>query len=332
MATIQEVAACAGVSVGTVSRYLNGHKLKPANEKKVKDAVKKLNYHENYLAKSLRSNQTMTIGLLINNMQNHFATDVVSRLEIELELNDYSIILSGFSNNKDLYERKLKTLFDRKIDGLILFEGRQEWPGKEMLKDLSIPAIAISSPYDMEHIDSITADDLLATQKVISKMIELGHEKIGIIAAPQREYSAKERLSGAKLAFKLSGLPEENLVIKYGDYSRESGYHAMLELLEEDKCECIFVCNFNMSRGALQAVYEKNLRIGENLSFACFDYQETLPLFYPHITTICPDTGSIGGIAAQQLLNAINTKTLCKNKTICVPNKIIWNKSIVDLR
>lgn len=91
MSTIQDVAKRASVSAGTVSRYLNGYQLKVANQNRVEAAIEELGYRSNYLARSLRSNRSMSTGLLINNMLNHFAVSVVAQAERKMELNDYNI-------------------------------------------------------------------------------------------------------------------------------------------------------------------------------------------------------------------------------------------------
>ena len=146
MSTIQEVAKRAGVSAGTVSRYLNGHQLKAGNQSRVEAAIEELGYRSNYLARSLRSNQSMSIGLLINNMLNHFAVSVVAQVEREMELNDYNIILSGFREDREVFIRKLENLIDRRVDGLILFEAIEDERARKLIEQSGIPTISISNP------------------------------------------------------------------------------------------------------------------------------------------------------------------------------------------
>lgn len=110
MATIQEVAKYARVSVGSVSRYLNGHKLRPDNIKKIETAIEVLGYKENFFAKGLKSNQTRSIGLLMNNMQNNFSASLVAKIDDVLEQQGYTILLSNYRDDPNRIEQKIAFL------------------------------------------------------------------------------------------------------------------------------------------------------------------------------------------------------------------------------
>lgn len=329
MANIQDVARRAGVSTGTVSRFLNGFKLKEANQTAVEDAIRELDYHPNNLARGLRSNRTNSIGLLIRNMRNHLAASIVAQVEVQMELHDYSIILSGFLNDPRVFERRLELMLSRKVDGIILFEGQSSWPGSRLLDDVGVPVVSINYPYEHPRVNSLLVSDRESSTEVVGRMIELGHDQIGIIAAPQDEYVARERLTGVYDAFARAGLAKEHAHVSFGDFSRESGYRIMREFLEKDHLDCVFSCNYNMSQGALQAVGELGRTVGEDLSYAAFDYFDTSDTFYPALTTICPPVEKLGDEASRQLLDHIDQGTLTCGETMTMPHKITWRHSIV---
>lgn len=332
MVTIEDVAKRAGVSKSTVSRFLNGHKIQRENELRVQEAITHLDYQENYLAKSLRSSKTRTIGFLVNNMVNNFTMLVSAELEKELAKQNYTFMICDFQNTEELYHKKLNLLVNHQVDGLVLLESGSDWSDPKFLNSLNIPVVSINAPYDHPRVDSIFSDDLAKTQLVIAKMIEMGHTRMGVIAAPQNKHTAAERLNGVELAFRTAGLNMKNLVVRFGDYTRESGYQAANKLIDIDNVDCIFTCAYTMSQGALQAINEKGLHVGKDISYGCFDYQETSTTHYPNPTTICPDTKTIGKLAANQLLASIENKTLSSGMKIAVPDKIRWTKSIVDKR
>lgn len=330
MATIQEVAKKAGVSVGSVSRYLNGYQLKAANMKKIEEAIVSLDYKENLLAKGLKSNQTMSIGLLMNNMQSYFSASLVAKIEEELEKNGYSILLSGFRNDRSQVQRKIDFLLSRQVDGLIVFEAEQDWAEVQCLKDVKLPVISLNTPMEFGKTDSILFDNRESTRQVIEKMLRLGHEKIGIIAAPKGDYVARERLAGVTEAYQEAGLSIEAANIYYGDYSKESGHKGMNYLIEDKNVTAIFVCNYNMSLGALQAIHEKGLKIGEEISFASYDYFEASEIFYPKLTVVRQPVGEIGVLAVKRLLEKIHNNNELKGETIILPNEVLWRDSVCE--
>ncbi len=327
MATIQEVAQLAGVSVGSVSRFLNGYKLKEKNEEKIKKAIKELDYQENYFAKSLKTSRTHSIGLLMNNAKSMFSSNMTATLGDELEQLGYSMLLSGYHEQHTKIDVKMNFLLSRKIDGLIIFEPEEKWKSLDLIKKIEIPILSINTSLTMPNVDSIVMDNRTSTKTVVTKMIDFGHKKIGIIAGPDTDSVAKERLSGAIDAAHEQNFSEENLKIVYGDYSKQSGQECMQELLEE-KVTSVFVCNYNMSLGALQAIYEAGIAVGSQLSFANFAYFETSDIFRPRLTSICQPVDEISKYAAQRIVKRIQSNNSLETEVKIMHNDILWHDSI----
>lgn len=328
MATIQEVAKLAGVSVGSISRYLNGHTLKKENMQRIEAAITKLDYKQNYSAKGLKSNRTMSIGLLMNNAQSMFSASMIATLADELEKLGYSMLFSGFQKNKSQLGNKLDFLLSRKVDGLIVFEAEQEWQEVQRLKNLEIPVISINTPLDFPKIDSILMDNRQSTKKVLKKMIAYGHKEIGIITGLQKDYIARERLEGVLEAFDEMNLPVANHAkIYYGDYSKTSGYAGLKNLLAH-KVSAVFVCNYNMSLGSLQAIYEKDIQLGKDLSFASFDYFDSSDIFNPKLTVIRQPVTDMSLLAADRIVKKIQQTNSLEGKKFIMPNNILWRDSV----
>ncbi|MEY8436317.1 LacI family DNA-binding transcriptional regulator [Atopobiaceae bacterium 24-176] len=331
MATIQQVAARAGVSTGTVSRYLNGAKIKESNRERIEEAVAALGYHKNLLAGSLRSRKSRSVGLLVNNMLNHFATSAIAAIEREMELGNYIMLLAGFRNDPEVFEQKLELLLDRQVDGIILFEGDAAWSPGQLVERSGLPVVSVSAPYESPCVDSVLADSRSSAKRVAAEMIRAGHKRLGVIAGPQHEHVSKERLDGVRAAVAEAGLPLENLTVYLGDYSRESGYAGLVDLVEGHGLDTVFCCNYGMGQGALQAVAERGLVIGEDLNYASYDYFDLASLFYPRITTICPPTGVIGTFAASRLLELIDAGTTASGAVTTFPDLITWQPSFTGI-
>ncbi|KAF1297134.1 LacI family transcriptional regulator [Enterococcus sp. JM4C] len=330
MATIQEVAKYAGVSVGSVSRYLNGYTLKADNMSKIMEAIAALDYRENLLAKGLKSNQSLSVGLLVNNMGSNFSSTLVAKIAEEMERAGYSLLLSGFQGDPEQVQKKIDFMLSRSVDGLILFEVEQHWPEIQALKELDLPVLSINTPVEFEKVDSILVNNQQSTKEVILRMLHLGHEKMGIIAAPQKDYVAQERLSGVLAAYEEAGISTDNLAIYYGDYSKESGIKGATYLLNEEKVSALFVCNYNMSLGALQVIYEAGLQLGQDLSFASYDYFEASEIFTPKLTVIKQPILEIGTLAANRMIERIQQKNQLSGETLVLNNEVLWRDSIAQ--
>lgn len=331
MATIQQVAALAGVSTGTVSRYLNGARVKDSTRERIDAAVAELGYHRNLLAGSLRSRRSRSVGLLVNNMLNHFATSAIAAIEREMELGNYIILLAGFRNDPAVFEQKLELLLDRQVDGIVLFEGDAAWSPGRLVERSGIPVVSVSSTYDSPCVDSVVADSRASARRVAREMLRAGHERLGVIAGPQHEHVSFERLEGIREAVAEAGLPEDSLTVHLGDYSRESGYAGLVDLVEGHGLDTVFCCNYGMGQGALQAMAERGLVIGEDLNYASYDYFDLASLFYPRITTICPPTGAIGTYAASHLLELIEAGETACGKVKTFPDMISWQPSFTGI-
>lgn len=328
MVTIQEVAKEAQVSVGSVSRYLNGYKLKEQNMLRIKQAIETLDYKENLFAKGLKNNQTLSIGILMNNMQSVFSSTLIAQIEEEMESHNYSILLNSYRNKVDKVAGKIDFLLDRKVDGLIIFEAEPEWPVFERLQDIEIPVISVNTTLDYPQVDSIIVNNRESAKKMVLKIIDSGHDQIGVISVPKNYSVAKDRLNGALDAFFEKGLKNSDYQVFYGDYSQKSGYKGA-EVLIGNGVTTIFVTNYNMALGSLQYMFEKGIKLGEEISFACFDYPGVNDIFYPRLTTVRQPVHKMGTVTVERMFERIMNPTI-KSEIIQLENEIHWGNSIKE--
>lgn len=329
MVTIQEVAKDAGVSVGSVSRYLNGYKLRSENVKKIETSIKKLNYTENFFAKGMKNHKTRSIGVLMSNMQSNFSASLVAHIDDVLEQYDYTILLSSYRDDPSNIGKKIDYFRSRSVEGLIIVGMEQSWEQVDMLRELTIPVVSLVTPLDLPKVDSIIVDNRLSTERVINRMLELHHERIGILAAPQTDYVSRERLSGIFDAFSRHDKSLSDELIYYGDYSQESGTRGMAYLIDKG-VTAVFVCNYNMSLGALKMLYEENIEIGKDISYASYDYFDASEIFSPKLTVIKQQVEAISSLAAMRILEKIRNNNKIKKETLVVENEILFRDSIVE--
>lgn len=329
MATIRDVAREAGVSIGTVSRYLNGVTLKKNNMKNIKLAIEKLNYKENMIAKGLKNNRSLSIGVVINSLTDVFATSIVTSLESYLEEHNYSIMICDYQNDLKKLKRKLEFLKNRSIDGLILFHVEDRIPILDEFKEEGTPIILIDCPIEGFDTDVFLVDNRNASRKVTEFLLEQKHTKIAIIAGDQKNYIGRERLKGFIDAIKSKELDISKEYIKFGDYTKESGYRLSKELLELDnRPTAIYSTNYYMTLGTIQAIYEKKLNIPEDISIVGFDSFEMSNIFEPKLTTIRQPVEEIGRKAGELILRRIKEETDEDESVRIIKTEILWNNSV----
>lgn len=330
MATIREVAKEAGVSLGTVSRYLNGHQLKKANMDNIRAAIEKLGYEENIIAKGLKNNKSLSVGVVINTLTDVFATSIVTHLESYLEENNYSLILCDYQNDLKKLEQKLEFLRSRSVDGIVIFHLEEKLAVLDKFRKEGTPIIAVDAPIADFQTDTVLVDNYQASYTVVEKLAELGHKKIGIIAGSQDRFIGRERLNGYSDAMKKLGLYEP-AIIKLGDYKKESGYIKAKELLVEGEITALYSTNYYMTLGAVQAIYEQGLIIPEDISVVGFDHFELSDILQPKLTVIEQPVQQIGETVGALLIQKIKEEKT-ENRVIELPTAFLWRNSIKKMK
>ena len=163
MVTIREVAKEAGVSIGTVSRFLNGYQLKKNNMTTIQRAIDKLGYEENIIAKGLKNNRSMSIGVVVNSLTDVFATSIVSSLESFLEVNNYSLLLCDYQNDHNRLAHKMEFLRTRSVDGIVVFHLEENLP---ILKTLQDENIAIVNRYSLYNLFNYLFSSIFVPERI----------------------------------------------------------------------------------------------------------------------------------------------------------------------
>ena len=328
MATIRDVAQIAGVSVGTVSRYLNGYTLKKENDTKVSKAIKQLNFKQNYIAKGLKNKKSHTIGVIVNNLTDVFAASVVTPLEYYLEENGYSLILCDYANKMTNLEKKITFLDSRSVDGIVVFHLDHSIPALDALKEENIPLVAVDAPISGINCDAVLVDNYNASFNVVQKFYQLGHRKIGIIAGTKNRYISIERLRGYIDAMRENNIYEESL-IEEGNYFKKDGYFCTKKLLKNNPdITALYITNYYMTIGAIQAIHEKGLIIPDDISIIGFDDYDLSDVIQPKLSVVAQPVHEIGKKIGKILLEKIKNPKNKKYKKYYLKTKLVWRDSV----
>lgn len=332
-ATIKDVAKHAGLSIATISKYINGGNVLEENRKLIERAINELDFKVNEIARGLKTNKTMTIGVLIPNLENIFFTSIVSNIENILIQNGYSTIICDYKENEAMEKEKLQFLVNKMVDGIITMPLGSDMKSVNSIIEKNIPIVLIDRPIKEVNCDIILVDNLNASYNAVEHLIINGHKRIGIICGPENIYTAQERLTGYVRVHEDYALEIDKSLIKQGDYQVESGYYLLLELLKaQNPPTAVFVTNYEMTLGAVMAINETNVKIPEELSFIGFDNLQMAKIVKPSLSIVVQPMQQIGETAANVLLKRLkgdigNLPSMYRLKTELIINNSVKNIS-----
>ncbi|MEH7355201.1 LacI family DNA-binding transcriptional regulator [Neobacillus drentensis] len=308
MPTIKDVSRLSGISVGTVSRYLNGYKVKKDNEKKIQEAIEQLDYKVNQMARGLKTNKTFTVGVLVPSITDIFSNQVIEGMEEILDQENYSLIVCNARNSLKTEKEKLRFLKEKRVDGIVMMPVSDEHEHVKEILEEGIPLILIDRLLDGVKCDAVVCDNVNGSYKAIEELIAFGHRRIGIIAGPTNVYTARERLNGYIRALSDYGITIDDSLIEYAEYRKGSGIEAYERLLNmENRPTAIFATNYETTMTGIKYFMENGIAIGEEISLFGYDNSDVFQMLTPSIATVVQPMGEIGEKAAHLLLKRIES-------------------------
>jgi LacI family transcriptional regulator, repressor for deo operon, udp, cdd, tsx, nupC, and nupG len=324
MVRISDVAKLANVSTATVSRVLsNSGNVKKETTEKVLEAIQKLNYQPNMLARQLRKLETKTILVVVPDITNTFFSKVLRGIEHVAIENDYQVLLGDTGNNIERERGYLNILRQRKADGMILLTARLE---SHLLEEIAseFPVVLACEYLEGSTIPTVSIDNISSARKATEYLINLGHRRIGFISGPLNVILSRDRLKGFRQAMAQHNIPIESFLVQEGDFSFESGYNMMMKFLALDQPPtAVFASNDEMAIGAIKAIKSKGLRVPDDISVVGFDDIQFASIYEPALTTISQPMFEIGKKAMELLIKLMNKDKLEKSQYILEDQLVI---------
>lgn len=326
---IDKVAKLAHVSRSVVSRVLNDHpNVSDVARNRVMKVVKKYNYKPNLAARSLATNSTREIGVLVTQRRdealgNSFWMEIHHGIFEECRRRGYFVSLSYVSDNKndDLY----KFIIDeRRLDGCILLTQEVTDLVGRMMFDKNIPIVLVGHVPRREKVSSVDVDNFRGGEFATQHLIGLGHRKIGIILASLDKKESADRLSGYKKAHQDAGLGISEEHVKAVDYQFQAGFNCMKEWIESGSdITSVFCASDTIAMGAILAVHKSGKRVPEDYAIVGFDDLSFAEHTCPPLTTIRQPIFNKGRKAAELLINEIENKDTERRKINLDPQLVI---------
>lgn len=306
MSTIKDVAKYTGLSIATISKYINGGNVLEENRARIAEAIDKLDYKVNRAARSLKTNRSMTVGVLLPAVDSPFFSRIVSRMDMLLQQQGYNTILCSYNFERELALKKLRFLLDIGVDGLVLVpEGlvAEDFLPYRELMEREIPLVLVDRTIGGLSCDKILANNASVSYDAVEHLILKNHRRIGIITGPLSISTAEERLTGYRRALEAYSLPEDPAIEKTGAYDNESGYRLFKELVAmENPPGALFLTNYDMMLGALTALHERGDEMGPAPEMVGYDNLDVSRVLHPPISMVVQPMEEMGDEAARVLL------------------------------
>lgn len=311
--TIYDVAREAGVSMATVSRVVNANpNVKPTTRKKVLDAIDRLGYRPNAVARGLASKKTTTVGVVIPDISGAFFAEVARGIEDIANMYHYNIILCNSDEKKEKEIRLINTLLEKQVDGLIFLGGEVTDEHKEAFRTTSVPIVLTATFDDEKQWPSVNIDNLSAAIDATEILIDEGHKDIALISGPLTDpINGYSRYKGYRQALEAREIPFQEEYVRIGDYRYRSGMSVMKELLALDKPPtAVFAASDEMAVGAIHAIQDAGKRVPEDISVVGFDNIDIASMVRPLLSTIAQPMYDIGAVSMRLLTKLINKESV----------------------
>ncbi len=322
MATIQDVAQHAGVSIATVSRVLNGTTY--VNEEvaaRVRAAIKELRYQPSRAAQAMRANRSKIIGLLISDIQNPFFTVLIRGVEDVANKNGYSLILCNSDENSRKEQQYVEVLCAERVAGAIVVPTSENAPKLRLFREHEIPFISIDRRVKDSTTDAVLVDNMRGAYEAVTHLITNGYRRIGVITGPMSTTTGRERLEGYRQALHDAGIANDPALEMIDDFKfggGRRGAQALLDLVPP--VDALFTTNNLMTMGALETIHERHLRIPEDIAIVGFDEMPWAALASISLTTVTQPVYELGSTAALRLFQRLqNLTALTKQEIILTP-------------
>ncbi len=327
MASIKDVAKRANVSTATVSRVLNGSGVvQEAKREAVQEAIKELGYYPNAVARSLKSDTTHTVGILVSDISNMFFTVLAKAVEDSISSFGYNIIMCSTENSKSREKAYLDMLVSKKVDGILInTTGENDTYIAEISKQIPFVAIERSINHNLYQGDYVANDNKIAIRMLTELLINNGHRKIGVINGPQHLSSAYERYEAfCSEMSKIVKINKNKYKYRYdGDFSVNSGFDGAKYLYHlEERPTAVIVMNNMMMVGALKYFKTEGILIPEQMSIVNYGDLQNPEILYvkPTFSSLSPEL--IGVKAAELLLERIKNRGGCRKEILMVSQMV----------
>jgi len=327
--TMIDVARCAGVSIATVSAFLNGtSNVSTRLAQRIEAAISTIGYERNAVARSLKTGATHTVGLTVADIRNPFFTDVVATIQNVLNRAGFAVMLCSSDEDTAKQDDQVKLLLERMVDGLIIAPAGEDEIMRRLVKSTRKPIVLIDRMIEGLGVDAVLLDNTNAVLEAVQYLTSLGHRRIGYISGTPSTTTGRDRLEGYRRALATAGIAVDPALIRDGNFREADGYRAAMQLMTlAQRPTALFSANNLMVIGAMRAIRDLGLTCPADVSVASMDDFVWADIFGPRLTTVAQPVEAIGEQAARLLLDRLSGNATSEPKVLTLQGRLMVRNS-----
>lgn len=314
MATsIKDVAKEAGVSIATVSRVLNDIDVVNEDTKnKVLEAIKTLGYRPNIVARSLKTQRTKTIGILVPDISSQLYPDIVRGAEDVSNIYDYNVILCNSDFDVEKEKEYLRVLREKMVDGVIYMSSSLNKEILDLINELDLKTILVETRDKDGVLPSVTIDNVKASYTGTKYLIDNGNKNLAFVGVKAENKNAwGDRYLGFENAMKDANIKVDEDLVFFDTLKVKSGYDAAMQFIKSKKKLNGVVCaSDEIAIGVINGLRDNGIKVPEDVSVIGFNNNYIASIFYPKLTTISQPSYDMGSVAMRMLIKLLNNKEL----------------------
>jgi LacI family transcriptional regulator len=324
--TIRDVARLAGVSVATISRYLNNSApLSDETARRVQSAMSELNFTPHPIARNLATHRTNAIGLVLNDFAGDFFTPLLEGVLNASGAEGYNLLIFASNQPQSTSHSLLGPMY---TDGLLVFLDSLEAAELEKIHQIGHPIVLIhQSSRGTLNLPTVTIENKAASRRLVSHLIEIHDRKrIVFLRGPQENEDSTWREIGYREALESHQLPIDEILILTGGFDRFIAQKTIQNLMRQNILfDAVFAGDDDSAIGVLQALKDAGRKVPQQVSVVGFDDQRLAPFLSPPLTTVHAPTYQVGILAAQQLIKLIRNEPV--ENVVLLPTELVIRES-----
>jgi DNA-binding LacI/PurR family transcriptional regulator len=327
--TIRDVARKAGVSVATVSRYINRNTtVSPEVSERLRTVMKDLKYVPHAAARHLASRKTRVIGLLLNNLHNDFFVPLLNGVEDVVRKKGYNLLIA--THHADIRNDTPAPIGPHNTDGMLVFSDGLMDEDLVNLNSIGFPVVLVHrTPPTSAPLPSVTVENVEITKKLVEHLIQVHNKRrILFLRGPLHQEDSARREAGYKSALQANNIPFDESLVLEGDFEREIAFQAMNDFLKDGKkvdFDAVFSGDDDAAIGVLRSLQNHGYNIPQDVAVAGFDDLGFAQFLNPPLTTVRAPTETVGRIATERLFGLLDNQP--SQEIVILPTEIIYRRS-----
>jgi len=320
-----DVARRAGVSTAVVSYVVNNgpRRVAPATRERVLRAIAELGYRPNSVARSLRTNRTRTIALIVPDIADSFFAQFARELQTRAHDRGFTVLLANAMDDPASELDHVKVFIERRVDGIVVAPtglGRQ---GLDEIADSRIASVMVDREMPGVRSSSVIVDNHHGGYLATRHLLEHGHTRVGCIGGPLEITIAADRSRGWRQALLEAGVEPDPLLETHSSFSRLAAYRGTLRLLRARRPPtAIFACADEQALGVYRAAATVGARIPDDLAVVSFDSASTAPYLTPGLTSIRQPVAQLAERAVCRLIDQMEHPDRAPTRD-CLPVELV---------